>query len=575
MQLLSVPLLADGSFESVSVGTGSSAYRYNPTGSAWTFDGGSGLGANGTGFTYGNPSAPDGGQVAFLQTLGTFRQTGTLAAGTYALTFSAAQRQNLMGNPKGETFQVLVDGVVVGTFNPVSTNYTFFTTNSFTVTGGQHTILFKGTNSYGGDNTAFLDQVQLLSLPTFYLGDESFENVSAGTGSSGYKYNPTGSAWTFDSSSGLSGNGSSLTAGNPPAPDGNQVAFVEMQGTIRQTVTLAAGTYALTFSAAQRQNLMGSPKGETFQVLIDGTVVGTFDPNGFTYAAYTTTPIALSAGSHTILFKGTNLNGGDNTAFLDRVDLFRVPTGPVGDGSFENVSVGTGSSGYKYNPTGSAWTFDSSSGLSGNGSSLTAGNPPAPDGNQVAFVEMQGTIRQTVTLAAGTYALTFSAAQRQNLMGSPKGETFQVLIDGTVVGTFDPNGFTYAAFTTNSFTVTAGPHTILFQGTNLNGGDNTVLLDQVQLVVSTAVTITGLTPSEAAVGNGGVLLTVNGTNFLPSSIVYWNGQPLATIFLSATQLLAQVPVAFLLEVEQASVTVLNPAPSWGLSNVWSLNVQQP
>ena len=50
-----------------------------------------------------------------------------------------------------------------------------------------------------------------------------------------------------------------------------------------------------------------------------------------------------------------------------------------------------------------------------------------------------------------------------------------------MVGTFKPTGTSYAPYTTNAFTVTAGTHTITFVGLNPNGGDNTAFVDQVQL----------------------------------------------------------------------------------------------
>src|SRR5262249_3497000 len=108
-----------------------------------------------------NPNAPEGTQVAFLQTTGSFSQAVTLAAGTYQLTFQAAQRA--ISQASAQTFQVLVDGVVVGTFTPAGTSYGAFTTNAFTGAAGAHTIQFVGLNPRGGDNTAFIDNVQLLA----------------------------------------------------------------------------------------------------------------------------------------------------------------------------------------------------------------------------------------------------------------------------------------------------------------------------------------------------------------------------------------------------------------------------
>ena len=74
---------------------GAGQFRYRPTGSPWTFTGGAGISANGSGFTAGNPPAPQGSQVAFLQGTGSFSQAvAGWAAGSYRLTFYAAQRGN-------------------------------------------------------------------------------------------------------------------------------------------------------------------------------------------------------------------------------------------------------------------------------------------------------------------------------------------------------------------------------------------------------------------------------------------------------------------------------------------------
>ena len=154
--------LLQGGFEAPNVGTGSfGAFAYDPAGSAWTFSGSAGVAGNGSGFTAANPNAPEGTQVAFLQQTGSFSQAVNLAAGTYQLTFQAAQRGNFQTS--AQTFRVLVDGVAVGTFTPAGTSYGAFTTNAFTVGAGAHTIAFVGLNPNGGDNTAFIDNVQLLA----------------------------------------------------------------------------------------------------------------------------------------------------------------------------------------------------------------------------------------------------------------------------------------------------------------------------------------------------------------------------------------------------------------------------
>ena len=56
-----------------------------------------------------------------------------------------------------------VDGSVVGTFTPTSTQYLTYSTSPFTVAAGAHTIEFLGLDTAGGDHTVFLDAVTLAS----------------------------------------------------------------------------------------------------------------------------------------------------------------------------------------------------------------------------------------------------------------------------------------------------------------------------------------------------------------------------------------------------------------------------
>jgi hypothetical protein len=110
---------------------------------------------------------------------------------------------------------------------------------------------------------------------------------------------------------------------------------------------------------------------------------------------------------------------------------------------------------------------------------FTAGNPPAPQGAQVAFLQGQGSVSQSVYLAAGTYVITFDAAQRGNY--NHGGQSIRVLVDGGAVGTVTPVGTAYAQYSSLSFTVTAGMHAIALAGLNPTGGDNSALVDLVAI----------------------------------------------------------------------------------------------
>ena len=196
----------------------------------------------------------------------------------------------------------------------------------FTVTAGLHTIKFAGTNA----NSAFIDQVAIVSQ----FSDAGFETpVQTGTAPSNTTYDPSGSPWTYAGTAGVAGNGSAW--GNPTAPEGSQVAFLQSTGSVSQVVTLAAGNYVITFSAAQRS---ANHTSQTIVVTVDGTTVGTITPAGTTYASYGTSVFTVSAGTHTIKFAGSNPTGGDNTAFLDQVALGPVPS----DLSFETPAQTAG-----------------------------------------------------------------------------------------------------------------------------------------------------------------------------------------------------------------------------------------
>ncbi len=471
--------IGDSGFEAAQFAAGSGGYAYGPSGTPWTFTGLAGVSGNGTAFTNANPNAPQGAQVGFIQNQGMIGQSVTnFAAGNYHLSFAAAQRAGY----NTQTFQVLIDGAAVGTFNPTNSTYQILTTASFPTTAGTHSITFKGLNA-SSDATTFLDAVALVQDSTstvtgVTVGDSSFEVTQLPTGYRGYLYNPTDSPWTFTGQSGVSGNGTTFTNGNPNAPVGNQVAFVQNLGSISQSVNIAtAGNYYLSLSAAQRANY-GSA--QTIQVLVDGVVISTFSPSTTSYQTFLTDSVELTAGAHSIKFQGTYADG-DATVFLDGVSMTRdgsTAASSFSDPGFESAQLTTGYRGYAYGPSGTPWTFTGQAGVSGNGTAFTSGNPNAPQGGQVGFIQNQGMISQTVNgMTAGHYSITFSTAQRGSYGGM---QSIQVWVDGELIGTFTPSSSTYQTVNTSGFKLKSGTHTFSFQGAT-NDPDATAFIDNVTL----------------------------------------------------------------------------------------------
>jgi fibronectin type 3 domain-containing protein len=587
--LLAQPnVIGDAGFETVYLGTGNGTYgatnyRYSPSGSSWTFTGsspsGSGIAGNASGFTFGNPNAPEGVQVAFLQDSGTTSQSVNFAAGSYTLSFQAAQRGNYQYTY--QTFQVLVDGTVVGTFQPASTSYAQYTTNRFTVMAGNHTIEFAGLNPNGGDNTAFIDQVSVnaVAAPPTITSQPASQTVAAGqsatfsvtasgTGPLSYQWQKlVNGTWTNISGA----TSASFAISSAQAGDAGQYQVV---------VTNSAGsatssTVSLTVNAV----VVGTGTGLTGQYFNDQSLTnlvltrtdatvnfnwggGSPDPSvpadhfsarwtgqveaqvSETYTFYTesddgvrlwvngqllidnwtdhsptenSATIALVAGQKYDIKMEYYEDGGGATAQLLWSSASSakqaVPTSQlyvassVADAGFEAPNVGAGTYGaFQYDPSGVAWSFSGNAGVAGNGSGFTSGNPSAPEGTQVGFLQMTGSFSQSVNLAAGSYQIGFWAAQRANYGGA---QSFKVLVDGQVVSTFSGLSTAYTSLTTSAFTVAAGNHTITFQGLDPDSGDDTAFIDNVQIAPAAAATYT-LSASPGAPAPGDTI-TVNWT----------------------------------------------------------------
>ncbi len=141
--------------------------------------------------------------------------------------------------------------------------------------------------------------------------------------SPGHQYRPAGSAWTFANGAGLSRNSSGFTSANPPAPEGNQVLFLQdVDATATQSMVFGSGKFRLVLAVAQRGS--GNNGGQTIEVSVNGRVLGRFIPPNSTYLDVATTTIELAAGSHTVQIRGVNPAGGDNTALIDNVRVEQI-----------------------------------------------------------------------------------------------------------------------------------------------------------------------------------------------------------------------------------------------------------
>jgi PKD repeat protein len=503
--------LQQGGFETPALGSGNFAYA--PAGSAWAFTAGAGIAANNSPFTSANPAAPQGSQVAFLQNTGSISQAVSMAAGSYTLTLQAAQR-NYMGTDS-QAVGVLIDGASVGTVTPGSTAYASYSTPAFTVAVGTHTIELLGLDPSGGDNTAFIDAVILApagtgsgsaGAPTATFSGPT--TVSAGATTAHVTFSsPTGGSGVYTYSYDFNDSGTfeitNSTSATAPIPE----QYVDAPGTlvVHGRITDSLGGYtdyttSITVKDVPPTPTITPPSSATAGAAAAFTASAT-DPStaetkaGFSYAwnfgdGSTGTGASAShtyaaAGTYTVTLTATDAAGGVG-ATTASVTVGGQASSTLQQGGFETPALGSGN--FAYAPAGSAWAFTAGAGIATNNSPFFSQTPNAPEGSQVAFLQGTGSISQAVNLPAGSYAVTFDAAQR----GSDSAlDTVEVLVDGASVCTVTPPWGPYTYDVTPAFTVSAGVHTITIKALNPNGGDNTAFVDAVALPPAPTPSISG------------------------------------------------------------------------------------
>jgi hypothetical protein len=103
----------------------------------------------------------------------------------------------------------------------------------------------------------------------------------------------------------------------------------------------------------------------------------------------------------------------------------------------------------------------------------------------------------------------------------------------------------------------------------------TLYLPVVNRLPNPVPTLTTLSPTTTMAEGIDFILTVNGTDFISNSVVYWNGSPRTTTLVSITQLTAAISAADIASAGSYPVTVVTPAPGGGTSNAISFPVTNP
>lgn len=392
-------------------------FEGQPVGGPWTMSGGAGFSRNGSGFTSGNPPAPEGLQVLYLQGGGsTAELNAVFGPGNFKLRVMSAQRGNM--NAGGQTFRIRVDGVEIAQITPAGSSYEELVTTIFPVTGGSHSILLEGVNPLGGDNTAFVDDLRL---------EEIIEAAD-----------PVEVKLDFDLQI-------------DPAPAGHPA------GSAMLTWWAGAGADYLLDRSLDLMvwTNMGVFTGEAdFLSIIDEQVAG--ETKAFWRAGM---PIPSVSPSVTAMAR------------------YSDPFSDLPEGGFEDPSI----SGFEYEPVISGWTMVGGAGIAENGSGFTSLNPDAPEGTYVAFLQTISTISGQVDVPEdGLYRLLFQAAQRERGTSVDQ-QRFRVTVGGMEVAELEPAGSSYEAIASRPVFLSAGMQPVVIESLNPLGTDNTAFIDELRL----------------------------------------------------------------------------------------------
>lgn len=215
------------------------------------------------------------------------------------------------------------------------------------------------------------------------------------------------------------------------------------------------------------------------------------------------------------------------------------------DGTVTGVAVGT------------AHISASVDGKSGSATIAVQNAPPALTGISPADA------------AAGSAAFTLAAT------GSGFASTSTIDWNGTAITTTFASATELRATIPASDLATAGAAQVTVVTPSPGGGTSTAQTFTITAAGNPVPAITSLSPSTAIAASGAFTLTVNGSNFVATSSVNWNGTPHPTTFVSATRLTAQIAATDIAAAGNINVTVINPAPGGGTSNVQTFTVSAP
>ncbi len=237
------------------------SYEYQPAGSGWGLDGGTGLATNNS--PWFSPNALDGFQGAYIQGgngtgTGISQTVNVDTAGQYNISFLGVGRNG--AGPNGLIVQV--DGSTALSLSEAAFNngaWQSYLTSGLNLTAGSHTISFIGNNVLGGDRSTVIDKVQLgrTGLSTNVIPDGSAvllktanavldlngnsETVGSLAGVAGSKVTLLGGSLTTGGNNATTSFAGTISGGNNLVKTGTGTMTLGSANSFTGTVTVSGG----------------------------------------------------------------------------------------------------------------------------------------------------------------------------------------------------------------------------------------------------------------------------------------------------------------------------------------------
>ena len=370
---------------------------------------------------------------------------------------------------------------------------------------------------------------------TFTLSPSSVEVTSTGI-STFFEIN---ASFSFCKWTAVSNNPSALLVAGPNSGTGSGVVYyVVAQNTTTSSRILTITAGCQTFTVNQDGTLTASNPAPTITSLSPSSAVA--GSGGFTLTVNGTNFVSGA----TVNFNGTArtttfVSSTQVTAAILASDVATAGTAPV---TVTNPTPGGGTS--------NSLTF-----------TITGTSNPTPT--------LASLSPNSVVAGSGAFTLTvngtnFIRNSVVNFNGAARTTTY---VSSTQL--------TAAILATDVATTGTAPVTVT--NPTPGGGTSNSLTFTITAAPNPVPTLTSLSPSLATAGSGAFTLTVNGTNFITTSVVNFNGNSRATTYVSATQLTAAILASDVASAGSAPVTVTNPSPGGGTSNsaTFTINAAAP